>query len=187
MIEIRLHGRGGQGTVTAAELLAKAAFYDGKHSQAFPSFGVERRGAPVSAFCRISDSPIRLREQIYHPQYVIIQDAGLIGVDPSIMVGIEKSLGVLINSEKTEFPLIKNKHIVAIHATEIAINRIGKPFFNTALVAAFSAMSGLVTLESLKKAAEEQLPEDILQKNVDAMEEAYDWVKKSTNNTNRHE
>ncbi|MFH0988045.1 MAG: 2-oxoacid:acceptor oxidoreductase family protein [Parcubacteria group bacterium] len=185
MTEIRLHGRGGQGTVTAAELLAKAAFYDGKHSQAFPSFGVERRGAPVSAFCRIDDKPIRLREQIYNPDYIIIQDPGLIGTDPQILSGAEKCRGILINSSqdksafvKTTADALRNKNVVAINATEIAIKYIGKPFFNTALCAAFSAMTGIVGLESLKKAAADLLGEDVLQANIDSMEVAFDYIKK---------
>ncbi|MBT7500566.1 pyruvate ferredoxin oxidoreductase, partial [Candidatus Falkowbacteria bacterium] len=86
MLEIRLHGRGGQGSVTAAELIAVAAFYDGKYAQAFPNFGVERRGAPVMAFARIATDPIRLREQIYQPDYIIIQDATLVTPDSSVLI-----------------------------------------------------------------------------------------------------
>lgn len=173
MVEVRLHGRGGQGTVTAAELISVAAFFDGKYSQAFPSFGVERRGAPVMAFCRIDDKPIRLREQIYSPEYVIIQDASLVVPEADIFVGIDKALGVLINSEKKDWPLIKNKNIVAVSATKIAIEKIGKPFINTALIGAFAAMTKLISLESLKRAIEERFPKDVAAANIEAMQAAY--------------
>jgi len=96
--EIRIHGRGGQGSVTAAELLAVAAFEDGKYSQAFPAFGVERRGAPIMAFTRISEHPIRLRSQIYEPDYVIVQDATLIET-VDVASGAKPKGKILINTE----------------------------------------------------------------------------------------
>ncbi|MBI5077031.1 pyruvate ferredoxin oxidoreductase subunit gamma [Candidatus Falkowbacteria bacterium] len=182
MMEIRIHGRGGQGAVTAAELLAIAAFCDGKFSQAFPSFGVERRGAPVMAFCRIAETPIRLREQIYSPEYVIIQDASLVVFDPQVLIGIEKCYAVLINSEKTNWPEIKNKNIVNIPATKIAIEKIGKPFINTALIGAFAGMTGAVSLAGLTRAVTEKFggkDNKVAESNVAAMEEAYRLVKKS--------
>ncbi len=174
--EIRIHGRGGQGAVTAAELIAVAAFYDGKCPQAFPNFGVERRGAPVMAYCRIADSPIRLREQVYTPDFVIIQDASLIGSVPELAVGIEDSKGVLINTEKQDWPEIKNKNIIGVPATKIALEKIGKPFINTALIGAFAAMSKLITLDSLKKAVSERFPENVAKANIEAMVAAYDYV-----------
>ena len=174
--EIRIHGRGGQGAVTAAELIAVAAFYDGKCPQAFPNFGVERRGAPIMAYCRIADAPIRLREQIYNPDFVIIQDATLIGSVAELLVGIEDSKGVLINTEKQDWPEIKNKNIVIVPATKIALEKIGKPFINTALIGAFAAMSKLITLESLKKAVSERFPEKLAKVNIEAMEAAYEFV-----------
>ncbi|MBU1132316.1 2-oxoacid:acceptor oxidoreductase family protein [Patescibacteria group bacterium] len=176
MQEIRLHGRGGQGTVTAAELIAVAAFYDGKFSQAFPSFGVERRGAPVSAFCRISGEKIRLRAQIYQPDFIIIQDAGLITTDPSVLQGAEKCRGILINSEKKDWPEIKNKNVITVPATKIALEKIGKPFINTALIGAFTAMSKLATLGSLRRAVEERFPPEVAASNIAAMQAAYDCV-----------
>lgn len=99
MREIRIHGRGGQGSVTATELLAVAAFEDGKYSQAFPAFGVERRGAPVMAFVRLNDKPIRLRSQIYEPDYVIVQDATLVDV-VNVAAGARQDGIILINTEK---------------------------------------------------------------------------------------
>ena len=176
-MEIRLHGRGGQGAVTAAELIAVAAFYDGKFSQAFPNFGVERRGAPVMAYCRIAETPIRLREQIYNPEYVIIQDSGLICMDHQINLGIEDCLGVLVNSEKVDWPAIKNKNVLAIPATKIALEKIGKPFINTALVGAFSAMTDLISLKSLERAVREKFEDKVAEANIAAMNAAYEFVK----------
>ena len=167
--EIRIHGRGGQGAVTAAELIAVAAFYDGKFSQAFPNFGVERRGAPVMAYVRISEEPIRLREQVYTPDYLIIQDPTLITTTPEILSGLDNCSGILINSEKTEWPEFKGKKVLIVPATKIALDKIGKPFFNTALVGAFAAMSGIVTMESLKKAVKERFTSDVADKNIEAM------------------
>lgn len=187
-MEIRLHGRGGQGAVTAAELIAVAAFYDGKYSQAFPNFGVERRGAPVMAYCRISETPIRLREQIYSPEYVIIQDSSLIAQDHQINVGIEKCLGILINSENPSAlrrgsglrVTLKNENVLAVPATKIALEKIGKPFINTALVGAFSAMTDLISLASLERAIKERFEGKIGEANVAAMRAAYEYARKST-------
>ncbi|MFH0780148.1 MAG: pyruvate ferredoxin oxidoreductase subunit gamma [Parcubacteria group bacterium] len=178
MTSIRFHGRGGQGTVTAAELLAKAAFHEGKHSQAFPSFGVERRGAPVEAFCRVSDEKIRLREQIYFPDYLIIQDPTLIGADSPVLNGIKNCKGILINSEKSAFAKAtadasRNKNVVAVHATKIALEKIGKPFINTALLGAFASMSKIVSLEALEKAIKEMFKPELAGPNIEAMKEAY--------------
>jgi len=177
IIEIRIHGRGGQGAVTAAELIALAAFKEGKFPQAFPNFGVERRGAPVMAYCRISNTPIRLREQIYHPNFVIIQDATLIGTTAEVMTGIENSQGVLVNSETVDWPVIKNKNVLAVPATKIALDKIGKPFINTALVGAFAAMSGLLKPDFLAEAIKERFPEAVAKVNIEAMRAAYDFVK----------
>lgn len=176
---IRLHGRGGQGTVTAAELLAVAAFYDGKEAQAFPNFGVERRGAPVIAYCRISDQPIRIREHIYEPDYIIVQDSTLIETTPEVLEGTKKSQGILINTERTKWSQIKIKRIVAIPALKIALEKIGKPFINTALLGAFVAMSNLISLESLKRAITERFAGESAETNAAAAEAAYQLIKKN--------
>ena len=178
--QIRFHGRGGQGSVTAAELLAVAAFYDGNFSQAFPNFGVERRGAPVEAFCRLSNKEIRLREQVQNPDYLIVQDSTLLNDRDVILKGTQKVKGVLINTENSDWPGIKN--VMTVPATKIALEKIGKPFINTALLGAFSAMSGLVTLESLKKAVSERFSGKVAEGNLAAMEEAYNYVKTNLNN-----
>ena len=179
LLEIRFHGRGGQGSVTAAELVATAAFYDGKFSQAFPSFGVERRGAPVMAYCRIAAQPIRRREQIYWPDFVVIQDSTLIKVDPQVLSGIGKQTGILINSETVDWPQIKKGRVIAIPATKIALEKIGKPFINTAIIGALAAMSGAISLAALKRAVAERFPAKVAEANIAAMETAFDFVKKN--------
>ena len=119
MIEIRFHGRGGQGSVTAAEILAKAVFEEGKYTQAFPSFGVERRGAPVTAFARISDEPIRRRYQIYNPQYVVVLDETLANV-VNLTSGIQKDNGaVLVNTKRDAIDSITDVDVHTVDATGI--------------------------------------------------------------------
>ncbi len=174
MIEIRFHGRGGQGAVTAADLLAMAAFFDGKYSQAFPSFGTERRGAPVAAFARISDSFIRIRSQIYYPDYVIVQDPSLLEV-VNVTNGIKASGKVLINTEKNpeDMAIESEAEVYSINATRIALDVLGLPIVNTAMIGAFGALSREISLESVKKAVEKRFPEKLALKNAKAVEVAY--------------
>jgi pyruvate ferredoxin oxidoreductase gamma subunit len=174
MKEIRFHGRGGQGAVTAAEILAVAAFYDGRYSQAFPFFGVERRGAPVMAFARIDDKFIRLRSQIYEPDYIVVQDATLLEVI-DVAHGLKERGMAIINTEKKpdEVELKTKAEIRTINATKIALDVLGVPIVNTAMLGAFSAMTEEVSLDSLKKAIEKRFPEKIAIKNIKAVELAY--------------
>jgi pyruvate ferredoxin oxidoreductase gamma subunit len=173
MKEIRFHGRGGQGAVTAAEIIAIAAFYDGKYSQAFPFFGVERRGAPVTAFARIDDKFIRLRSQIYEPDYVVVQDASLLGV-VNVTAGLKDSGAILINTEKeaSEFEVKKGAKIYTIDATKIALEVLGLPIVNTSMIGAFAGATKEVTLKSIKKAIKKRFPEKLAVKNIKAVEEA---------------
>ena len=179
IVQIRLHGRGGQGTVTAAELLAVAAFYQGKEVQAFPNFGVERRGAPVEAYARLSDQPIRIREQGYEPDFVIIQDPSLISPGSKVLQGINKDVVVIINSDEKVYPEIKTEKVFYIPATQIALDIIGKPFINTALIGAFGAISGLINEKALEQAIREKFVSkpDLIEVNVKAMKEAYSQLK----------
>lgn len=157
--QIRFHGRGGQGVVTAAELLSVAAFLDGKHAQAFPSFGSERTGAPVIAFCRISDHPIRTREPITHPDVVIIQDSTLLH-QMDVFAGLSELGYVLINSTKTIEQLsleekcasLPPNHSCTVPASEIASKHLGRPFANVGLVAGFAEITGIVCRSSIEKA-----------------------------------
>ncbi|MEK7653196.1 MAG: pyruvate ferredoxin oxidoreductase subunit gamma [Patescibacteria group bacterium] len=177
MIEIRIHGRGGQGSVTMAELLAEAIFYDGKFSQAFPNFGVERRGAPVEAYVRIDDKFIRLRSQIYEPDYIIIQDESLINI-VEIFKGAKKGTIVLINTKRSavEFKAPPGVAIKTIAATDIATETIGKPIFNTVLVGAFAGLSGLVSFKAVEKAISKKFEGEVGKKNIEAAKRGYEVV-----------
>ncbi len=173
MKEIRIHGRGGQGTVTAAELLAMAIFFDGKYSQAFPNFGVERRGAPVESYVRIGKKPIRLRSQIYKPDFLIIMDLSLLDLQ-QVLAGTNKDTIALVNSEvKRKLKGMKSYHIPA---TSVALEAIGSPLLiNTALMAAFITITKLVDFDSLIKAVQERFlykGEEVVKKNIIAMKVA---------------
>ncbi len=177
MKEIRIHGRGGQGSVTAAELIAVAAFEDGKWSQAFPYFGTERRGAPVTAFARIADSPIRIRSQVYEPDYVIVQDPSLI---PAVDVagGMKEDGLLIINSEKkaSEIKVHTKATVKTLDATALALEVIGLPIVNTALLGAFAGATGTIRLESVNKAIRERFPGKVGDKNVAAVKRAYELM-----------
>lgn len=177
MVEIRIHGRGGQGAVTASELIAIAAFKEGRQAQAFPSFGVERTGAPVESFARINDQPIITRQQIYKPNVLIIQDATLIGLI-DVAKGANNKTVVIINTAKNKDQLELNlppKNIYTIDATKIALEIIGKNIVNTIILGAFAKATGLVSLKSLTAAIEEKFAgqKELIEKNIRAVERAY--------------
>lgn len=174
MKEIRFHGRGGQGVVTAAELLAVSAFYDGKYCQAFPFFGVERRGAPVTAFSRIDGKFIRIRNQIYEPDYIVVQDSSLLST-VNVADGLKSSGKAIINTEKKpeELGINTKARVYTVNATKIALEVLGVPIANTSLLGAFAAITGEVSLESLKKAINKQFPEKLAAKNCKAVEVAH--------------
>ncbi len=182
MKEIRWHGRGGQGAVTAAEVLAVAAFKDGKYSQAFPHFGVERRGAPVMAFTRIDDRFIRLREHVYNPDYVIVLDPTLIeAVD--ITQGLKPDGMIIINTTKTAEEMKKeignDYQIRVVDATNIALEILGKPFVNMPMLGAFAKATGIVSIESVKDAIREKFSHNpkIAEKNVEAAVKTYESLR----------
>lgn len=179
MIEIRIHGRGGQGSVTAAELVGFAAHSDGKFAQAFPSFGSERMGAPVQAFARISDHTIRLRSQVYNPDYVIVQDPTLIK-DVDVMSGMSSGGLVIINSKKKpeEFNAGPDIKIMTLPAMEIAEEILGRPIMNTTLLGAFAAATSAISLEGIKKALNNKFDKTLADKNYEAAKKAFDFIKK---------
>lgn len=174
MIEIRFHGRGGQGAVTAAELLAKSAFEDGKYSQAFPFFGVERRGAPVMAFTRIDDKPIRRRYQVYNPDYVIVLDDGLMSV-VDVFSGLKEDGGIIVNTTD-ESKIESSEKAEMIDATGIALEKLGVPIVNTIMLGSFAKKSGEVSLNSLLKVIKENFPGKIGEKNAEAAKLAYENI-----------
>jgi len=154
--EIRIHGRGGQGGVTAAELLAHAAFKEGKWVQAIPFFGAERRGAPVRAFARLSNEPILVRSQIYNPDYVIVLDSGLLNL-VDVTEGLKKDGIVIVNTQKKPEELnLKQGRVATVDATGIALELqlvvSGLPVLNTTMLGAFAKATGEVKLESVLEA-----------------------------------
>ena len=173
--EIRIHGRGGQGVVTAAELIAMAAFYDGYQSQAFPNFGVERTGAPIQSYARISSDNILTREQIYKPDFLIIQDSSLLDTE-DVLKGANENTIIIVNAEENRWKKLDNRKVFLSPATEIAMNIIGKNIVNTVILGAFAKHSKLITLPSLIKAIKEKFKDKgkiIIEKNVKAITKAY--------------
>lgn len=175
MIEIRLHGRGGQGAVTAATILARAAGYDDRYAQGFPAFGTERREAPVKAFCRISDKPITIRSQIYEPDYVIVLDSTLLGL-PEVREGLKKGSIAIINSNGRESLGCRT---ISYDATSIALEALGKPIVNTAMLGALAGASGLVSLESLLRAVGDVFPGRVGELNRGLADRAYREAKEA--------
>lgn len=180
--QIRIHGRGGQGAVTCAELLAATAFKDGKYSQAFPFFGVERRGAPVTAFARIDDKAIRTREQVYEPDYVMVLDSSLLDA-VNVAEGLKEN-GIIIvntNEDAKNVKLATKAQVKTIDVTRIALDIIGKPFVNAPMLGAFVAACGIVGIDSVIAAIKENFAgkPEIAQKNIAAVKAAYEEMKSS--------
>jgi len=181
MFQVRIHGRGGQGVVTAAEIIAISAFNDGKQAQAFPSFGVERTGAPIEAFARIDEAPIRLREQVQNPDVLIVQDATLLGA-VDLGKGCSDQTIVIINTSKPveeveKFIKLPIKNIHCIDATKIALDILGRNIVNTVIIGAFAKTTGYVSLDAVKKAVMEKFGEkgkEMVEKNVAAIVATFD-------------
>jgi pyruvate ferredoxin oxidoreductase gamma subunit len=175
---VRIHGRGGQGVVTAAELLALAAFSEGRHAQAFPSFGSERTGAPVVSFCRIDDRPIRVREPIVAPDALIIQDPTLLH-QVDVFGGMRPGGAVLINTSRPIADLglaDLDLDVLAVPATELARELVGRPLPNAALLGGFAALCGVVSLESVTTAIRARFPREVGEGNAAAAVAAHDLV-----------
>ncbi len=180
MFEIRIHGRGGQGVVTAAELLAAAVFAEGRYAQAFPSFGSERTGAPVVSYCRIDDKPIRVREPVMHPDVLIIQDPTLLH-QVSLFDGAGDQALLLINSGRPAADLgiedftsgLRPGAVITVPATELAQQHAGRPVPNAALLGAFAALTGAVSLESVIAAITDRFPGAVGTGNAAAARAAY--------------
>jgi pyruvate ferredoxin oxidoreductase gamma subunit len=185
MLQIRIHGRGGQGVVTAAEMLSVAAFEQGSHAQAFPSFGSERTGAPVVAFCRIDDREIRLREPIQAPDVLIVQDPTLLH-QVDVFQGLGPDGYVLINSKRGFEALglgdiaqrYRRERLITVPATEIAQKHLGRPLPNAVLLGGFAALSGLVSLEAVAHAIRDTFSGKVAEANVAAATEAFAYVRR---------
>jgi pyruvate ferredoxin oxidoreductase gamma subunit len=182
MFQVRIHGRGGQGVVTAAELIAQAAFDAGRHAQAFPSFGSERTGAPVVAFARISVREIRVREPIMAPDAIIVQDETLLGA-LDVFSGLSPAGYVLINSTKslTELGLkqsdIQKIRSMTVPATQLAMEHLGRPVPNAVLLGAFASLTNVISLESVNKAITARFSSKLAAGNCAAATAAYEFVR----------
>lgn len=181
MIEIRMHGRGGQGAVIACKILAGALYKEGKFAQSFPAFGVERRGAPVMAFTRIDDKPIHLRTEIYEPDHLIVLDATLLQTI-DITTGLKPGGTILINSSlpANTFNLPDKFNVVTVDASKIAVKHgLGTrstPIVNTAILGAFSKLTNIIGIKAVEEAIGESVPMKA-KENVRATHEAYEAIK----------
>jgi len=174
--EIRFHGRGGQGAVSAAALLAVAAFDAGFQAQAFPKFGSERRGAPVEAYVRVSSTTIRAHNQVYTPDIVIVQDSTLMRL-PAVLAGLKHNGLIILNSEhQAQIQLKKPFHLLCIAANRISEKYLGRPLPNTVLLGALAANTDWASLATLERAVISHLArkgQKIIAANIDAMREGF--------------
>jgi pyruvate ferredoxin oxidoreductase gamma subunit len=183
MFQVRIHGRGGQGVVTGAEMMSIAAFLGGHHAQAFPSFGSERTGAPVVAFCRMDDKEIRLREPIMQPDAIIIQDPTLLH-QVDVFGGLKKEGFILINTTKSFAELglgefvkgFKLERLLTVPASELAMKHVGRAVPNVPLLGAFAALCKLISLDAVQRAIDEKFKGAVALGNKAAAKEAYDLV-----------
>ena len=179
MIEIRWHGRGGQGAVTSVELLALAAIEEGKYAQGFPSFGPERRGAPVAAFNRVDDKQIKVRSGIYRPDVVIVLDEGLIGL-VDVAEGLKEDGILIVNTKRSRAEIKKalgyKKRLGIVDGTDIAWKELGVPITNTTMLGALIRATSVVKLASMQVPMEHRFGR-IAPKNLQAMKRAYDEIK----------
>ncbi len=176
MLEIRLHGRGGQGAVTSAELLAMAAISKGKYAQAFPSFGPERRGAPVVAFLRVSDGPIKVRCNITLPDVVLVLDPSILRIVP-VTQGIKEN-GILVantrlSPEELRKELNYSKALAVVDANKIAMEELGLPITNTTMIGALLKAISFVGVEDLEEPIRERFGR-VAEKNLKALRRAYE-------------
>jgi pyruvate ferredoxin oxidoreductase gamma subunit len=182
MKEIRVHARAGQGAITTATIMANAAFEDGKYALTFPTFGAARMGAPMNAFVRIGDEPIRVRSQIYTPDYVLVQDASLMKV-ADVVAGLKPEGLAVINTKRTpsELGLKTKARVLTVHASRIAKEIMGRADrVNTAVIGAFVAATGELTMEALEKAINTRFSGRAAESNWKALLAAYNEVKKGS-------
>jgi pyruvate ferredoxin oxidoreductase gamma subunit len=183
MFQVRIHGRGGQGVVTGAEMLSIAAFLGGKHAQAVPSFGSERTGAPVVAFCRIDDREIRLREPVMEPDALLIQDPTLLH-QVDVFQGLKKDGYILINTNRSFEELglaefvrdFRAERLRTVPATDLALKHVGRPVPNVPLIGGFAAVSGVISLDAVVCAIREKFSGKVADGNIAAATAAYDTV-----------
>jgi pyruvate ferredoxin oxidoreductase gamma subunit len=184
MFQVRIHGRGGQGVVSGAAMLSVAAFLEGRYAQAFPSFGSERMGAPVTEFCRIDDREIRLHEPVTEPDALIIQDPTLLhqvdlfnGLSPHGYIVLNSTRGFEVLGLADFLRTFRRERVCRLPATDIALKHVGRAVPNVPLLAGFAAISGRLRLASVVAAVRDKFPAALAEKNVAAAEEAYAIVR----------
>jgi pyruvate ferredoxin oxidoreductase gamma subunit len=177
MKEVKIFARAGQGAITTASILGEAFFNQGIYAYAFPSFGAARMGAPMNAFLRFDAKPVRLRSQIYNPDYVIVVDPTLIKTE-NCFAGMKKdSVAIVAVREDTgTIKVSKGVRLVTLFAEKIALEVIGRPFSNTVLVGAFAKATGEVKIEAINEAIKKRIEEkpELLQKNLEAVKRGYE-------------
>ncbi len=175
MKEVKIFARAGQGAITTAAVLGEALFHEGKYAYAFPHFGAARMGAPMNAFIRFDDEPIRLRSQVYSPSYIIVIDPTLIGGEDSV-AALKKGGVAIMDGDVTEVSV--SAQLITIPAKKIAMEVLGKPYTNTILIGAFSKATGEISLESIFKAMEKRFEHkpEVLEANIEAVKRGYDAV-----------
>ena len=185
MFQVRIHGRGGQGVVTAAEMLSIAAFEGGKHAQAFPTFGSERMGAPVTSYCRIDDHPIRVREPVSRPDALIVQDPTLLH-QVELFSGLADDGYILINTSRSFDELglgdfvkgFERDRLLTVPASEIAREHLGRPMPNAVLLGGFAALAGVVSLDAVAAAVRQKFSGSVADRNVLGAEKAFEYVQR---------
>jgi len=181
MLEVRWHGRGGQGAWTASELLARAAITEGKYIQSFPEFGPERMGAPVTAFTRISDEPIKIHCAVYSPDVVAVLDPTLLKT-VNVADGLDEKMGNLVVNTKENGAEVRKKlksnvrKVWTVEASEISLKILGMPITNTAMLGAVARVTEIVRLETIEKMINERFRGDVATKNFAVVKEAYQGV-----------
>ena len=178
--EVRWHGRAGQGVITSSRLLAQAALFEGKHVQAFPEFGPERLGAPISGFTRISDEVIDTRSQIYNPGFVVVLDPSLLAT-VNVTKGLLENGKVILNSPKRSSEMasklsLDEGRVRTIDATHLAMEIAGRPIVNTAMLGALARVAPLVALGSIEKALKDRFAGSLGEKNVELIRRVYEMV-----------
>lgn len=178
--EVRWHGRAGQGVITSSRLLAQAALLEGKHVQAFPEFGPERLGAPISGFTRISDEVIDTRSQIYNPEFVVVLDSSLLGV-VNVTRGLLENGRVILNSPKRAAEIasrlsLAESQVRTIDATRLSMEIAGRPIVNTAMLGALARVAPLASLSSMESAIKERFAGSLAEKNIELMRRVHEMA-----------
>jgi len=176
--EIRIHARAGQGAITTATLLGYAYFLKGMYPYAFPHFGAARMGAPMNAFVRVDTKPVRLRSQIYEPDYILVMDATLMRGFNCFSGLKEDGIAIINDKEGADLPKVKAKQgVFVVPATEIALRTIGRPLGNTALIGAFAAATGQLDLNTLLEVIEKRFTGKAQEGNIEAVKQGYEYIR----------